>query len=148
MSLHMSLRRILRSFGWQEDLVVMGSPRAPHGSGKSSPGLERVPRVTLAGPRVGPQPLVVLIIGTEMGSTTPLPTRPLTRAFAGSKTLLIPSPCPPLTDVPSGTDNPSVLAHASGTFSCLVFLGRSPSSTLPNFRRRRLVFHGVSAYLG
>ena len=31
---------------------------------------------------------------------------------------------------------------------CLAFLGRSPSNTLPNHRRRRLVFHGVSAYLG
>ena len=43
---HMSLRRIL---GWQKGLVVMTSLRAQHGSSKSSLGLERVPRVTLAG---------------------------------------------------------------------------------------------------
>ena len=30
---------------------------------------------------------------------------------------------------------------------CPAFLGHSPSSTLPNLRRRRLVFHGVGAYL-
>ena len=44
-SRHMSLRRIL---GWQRGLVVMPSPQAPHGSGKSSPGFESVPRFKLA----------------------------------------------------------------------------------------------------
>ena len=43
---HMSLRRIL---GWQKGFMVMASLRALHGSSKSSPGLERVPCITLAG---------------------------------------------------------------------------------------------------
>jgi len=49
-------------FGWQEGLVVMGSPRAPHRSSKSSPGLERAPSVTLAGTPVRAQSLVVLVM--------------------------------------------------------------------------------------
>ena len=57
--------------------MVIPSPRAPYGSSKSSPGLERAPRVTLVGTPVGAQPLVVLVMRTEMGSTTPLPTRAL-----------------------------------------------------------------------
>ena len=41
------------------------------------PGPRKVPHVTQAGSPVGPQPLVVLVIRTEMESTTPLPTRAL-----------------------------------------------------------------------
>ena len=48
--------------------MVMASPRAPQRSSKSSPGLERAPRVTLAGTPVGAQSLVVLVMRTGMGS--------------------------------------------------------------------------------